>query len=168
MTGSTSSFMLMPVVLALAVGSPLAGRYLDKLGSKVVILAGTALLAAGMLLLSFSAASLLLFILSGVLIGLGLAALLGAPTRYIVLNEAPAEDRGAAQGVLTVFAGVGQLISGALVGAVAASAGGGAGGYSTAYRAIAIVAAVLVVLALGLKGREAERATVQANAAASA
>jgi MFS family permease len=67
-----------------------------------------------------------LFILSGTLIGLGLSVLLGAPMRYIVLNEAPAEDRGAAQGVLTVFTGVGQLISGALVGAAAASAGGGA------------------------------------------
>ena len=168
MNSSTSSFMLMPVVLALAVGAPLAGRYLDKLGSRVVILAGTALLAAGMLLLSLSTASLPLFILAGAVIGLGLSALLGAPTRYIVLNEAPAEDRGAAQGVLTVFTGVGQLISGALVGAVAASGGGGAGGYSTAYRVIAIVAAALIVLALGLKGRAAELATVQANAARSA
>jgi EmrB/QacA subfamily drug resistance transporter len=168
MNSSTSSFMLMPVVLALAVGAPLAGRYLDKVGSKVVILVGTTLLAAGMVMLSRSAASLPLFILSGVVIGLGLSSLLGAPMRYIVLNEAPAEDRGAAQGVLTVFTGVGQLISGALVGAAAASAGGGAAGYSTAYLIIAIVAAVLIVLALGLKGRAAELAAVQANAAKAA
>ena len=120
--------MLMPVVLAMAVGSPLAGRYLDKVGSKAVITVGTTVLAVGMLLLSRSAASLPLFIISGALIGLGLSALLGAPMRYIVLNEAPAEDRGSAQGVLTVFTGVGQLISGALIGAAAASAGGGVGG----------------------------------------
>ena len=168
MSSSTSSFMLMPVVLALAVGAPLAGRYLDKVGSKVVILAGTTLLAAGMLMLSRAAASFPLFILSGVVIGLGLSSLLGAPMRYIVLNEAPAEDRGAAQGVLTVFTGVGQLISGALVGAAAASAGGGVKGYSTAYLIIAIVAAVLIVLALGLKGRAAEQAAVEANTARSA
>lgn len=165
MTSSTSSFMLMPVVLAMAVGSPLAGRYLDKVGSKLVILVGTALLVAGMTLLSISTANLILFIASGAVIGLGLSALLGAPMRYIVLNEAPAEDRGAAQGVLTVFTGVGQLTAGALVGAVAASGGGGAGGYSAAYRVIAIVGAILFVLAFGLKGRAAELATVQANAA---
>ena len=165
MSSSTSSFMLMPVVLAMAVGSPLAGRYLDKVGSKAVITVGTTVLAVGMLLLSRSAASLPLFILSGALIGLGLSALLGAPMRYIVLNEAPAEDRGSAQGVLTVFTGVGQLISGALIGAAAASAGGGVEGYSSAYLIIALVSVVLIGLSFGLKGRAAEQATVQANMA---
>jgi MFS family permease len=157
--------MLMPVVLAMAVGSPLAGRYLDKVGSKAVITVGTSVLAVGMLLLSRSAASLPLFIVSGALIGLGLSALLGAPMRYIVLNEAPAEDRGAAQGVLTVFTGVGQLISGALIGAAAASAGGGVEGYSSAYLIIALVSVVLIGLSFGLKGRAAEQSTVQANMA---
>ena len=156
MKSSTASFMLMPVVLAMAVGSPTVGRLLDKLGSKTVILAGTALLALGMVLLSVFATNLALFILSGAVIGLGLSALLGAPMRYIVLNEAPAEDRGAAQGVLTVFTGVGQLISGALVGAVAASGGGGVQGYSSAYLVVAAVAVVLTLLAFGLKGRAAE------------
>ena len=32
------------------------------------------------------------------IVGLGLSALLGAPVRYIMLNEAPAADRAAAQG----------------------------------------------------------------------
>jgi len=164
MTSSTASFMLMPVVLALAVGSPVVGRLLDRLGSKVIILAGAALLALGMALLSMAAGSLGLFILAGVVIGLGLSALLGAPMRYIVLNEAPPADRGAAQGVLTVFTGVGQLMAGAFIGAVAASAGGGTKGYSTAYLIVAVVALVLTLLALGLKSRAAELATVQANA----
>ncbi len=168
MSSSTSSFMLMPVVLAMAVGSPMVGRLLDKVGSKVVIVAGSALLATGMLMLSLFSASMAPFIVAGVVIGLGLSALLGAPTRYIVLNEAPAEDRGAAQGVLTVFTGVGQLISGALVGAVAASAGGGVQGYSSAYMVITVVAVILTAAAFGLKGRAAELATVQANTARAA
>jgi MFS family permease len=112
-------------------------------------------------LLSLFTTNLALFIVAGVVIGLGLSALLGAPMRYIVLNEAPAEDRGAAQGVLTVFTGVGQLISGALVGAVAASSGGGARGYSNAYLVVAAVALVLTLLAFGLKGRAAELATLR-------
>ncbi len=167
MTSSTASFMLMPVVLAMSVGSPLAGRFLDRLGSKTVVLAGAALLALGMVVLSQGASSLALFIVAGALIGLGLSALLGAPVRYIMLNEAPATDRTAAQGAITLFTSIGQLISGAAVGAVAASQGGGSAGYSAAYLVIGGVAVVLTLLALGLKGRAAELATVQRHAARS-
>jgi MFS family permease len=158
---SAASFTLMPVVLALSVGSPLAGRLLDRLGSKVVVLAGAALLAAGMLLLGNFATSLALFIAAGVVIGLGLSALLGAPVRYIMLNEAPAAERAAAQGAIALSTGVGQLMSGALVGAVAASQGGGVAGYGAAYLVIGGVALALAVLALGLKGRAEELATAK-------
>lgn len=167
MTSSTASFMLMPVVLAMSVGSPLAGRFLDRLGSKTVVVAGAALLALGMVVLSQGASSLALFIVAGALIGLGLSALLGAPVRYIMLNEAPAADRTAAQGAITLFTSIGQLISGAAVGAVAASQGGGVAGYSAAYLVIGGIAIALTLLALGLKGHAAELATVQRHAARS-
>jgi EmrB/QacA subfamily drug resistance transporter len=153
---SVASYMTLPVVLAMAVGSPLAGRLLDKVGSRAVILAGTLLLATGMAVLGILGAQLWAYYAASVLIGLGLASLLGAPIRYIMLNEAPPEDRAAAQGAVTVFTGVGQLLSGALVGAVAASGGGGMSGYMLAYLVCAGVAAVLAALALGLKGRAAE------------
>jgi MFS family permease len=160
---SAASFMLMPVVLAMSVGSPLAGRLLDKVGSRVVVLTGAILLAGGMVLLGGFATSLSLFITAGVVIGLGLSALLGAPVRYIMLNEAPASERAAAQGAIALFTGVGQLMSGALVGAVAASQGGGVAGYGTAYLVIGGVALLLAVLALGLKGRAEELATLKRN-----
>ncbi len=160
---SSASFMLMPVVLAMTVGSPLAGRLLDQFGSKVVILAGSALLTLGMVMLSQLATSLVLFIAAGVVIGLGLSALLGAPVRYIMLNEAPPSDRAAAQGAITLFTSVGQLMSGALVGAVAASHGGGVAGYGTAYLLVGAVALVLTLLAQGLKGRAEELATLLQN-----
>jgi len=154
----TASYLLMPVVLAMAVGSPLVGRILDKLGSKVVVSAGTALLAIGMLMLSNSGFTsvLWLFILAGAIIGLGLSALLGAPVRYIMLNEAPASDRTAAQGAITLFTSIGQLMSSALVGAVAASAGGGVKGYGAAYLVIGVIAVIMVLLTLGLKNRQQE------------
>lgn len=161
-----ASYILMPVVLAMAFGSPLAGRLLDRLGSKQVVMAGAALLTVGMALLAFFNASLALFIVSGVVIGLGLSALLGAPIRYIMLNEAPLADRAAAQGVATLFTSIGQLLSGVLVAAVAASQGGGAAGYSAAFLVIAAVALVLTLLTLGLKGRSAELATMQRHRSA--
>ncbi len=168
MSSSTASFMLMPVVLALSVGAPLAGRYLDRYGSKMVVIAGTALLAVGMAVLSLGAASLALFIVAGILIGLGLSALLGAPVRYIMLNEAPPADRTAAQGAVTLFASVGQLVGGAAIGAVIASQGGNMSGYSQAYLVISGVAVVLIVMSLGLKDRTAEQATVQSHMTAGA
>lgn len=158
-----ASYILMPVVLAMAFGSPLAGRLLDKLGSKTVVVTGAGLLTAGMGLLSFFSANLALFILAAAVIGLGLSALLGAPIRYIMLNEASVADRAAAQGVATLFTSIGQLLSGVLVGAVAASQGGGANGYSAAFLVIAVVALALTLLALGLKDRAAELATMQGH-----
>jgi MFS family permease len=143
--------MTLPVVLAMAVGSPLAGRVLDKIGARVVVIAGTLLLTAGMLVLGLLGAQLWAFYVASTLIGLGLASLLGAPVRYIMLNEAPPEDRTAAQGSVTVFTGVGQLVSGALVGAVASSAGGGVSGYTLAYLVSGALCFLLLFLALGLR-----------------
>jgi MFS family permease len=76
--------------------------------------------------------------------------------RYIMINEAPEQERAAAQGVITIFGSVGQLMSAAIVGAVAASVGGGQAGYLNAYLAIGLISLVLVLAALGLKGRSAE------------
>ncbi|NTV36936.1 MAG: MFS transporter [Anaerolineaceae bacterium] len=156
-----ASFLLMPVVLAMAVGSPTAGRLLDRLGSKVVIISGTATLAIGVFLLSQFASSMTLYIIAGALIGLGLSALLGAPIRYITLNEVSAEQRSTAQGVVTVFTSVGQLVSAASVGAVAASMGGGVAGYSAAFLVISIIAVVMVAGAFLLKNRTHEVATMK-------
>jgi MFS family permease len=139
------------VVLAMGIGSPLVGRFLDRFGSKTVVMVGTILLALGALTLSFWSTVFALFITAGVTIGLGLSALLGAPVRYIMLNEASASERSAAQGAIALFTSIGQLISSALVGAIAASSGGGVAGYGAAYLSIGILALILVLLTFGSK-----------------
>jgi EmrB/QacA subfamily drug resistance transporter len=167
-TEHNSSWLLMPVVLAMAVGSPTSGRMLDKFGSKVVIIAGTAVMVLGLFLLSFFAASLAMFIIAGILIGLGLSALLGAPIRYITLNEASTAERSVAQGVVALFGSIGQLIGSVLVGAVAASGGAqnAMAGYSDAFLVVAVVSVVLLIVSFLLKNRAAEQATVKAHEAA--
>jgi EmrB/QacA subfamily drug resistance transporter len=157
---SIASSVLLPVVLALAIGAPISGRMLDQVGSRVVILTGTSLLTIGLFLLSFFPQSWIIFFGAGLLVGLGLSALLGAPIRHIMLNEAPAAERAAAQAIITLFSGVGRLTSGALVGAVAASMGGGVAGYSSAYLVIGFVAITMILLASGLKNHAAELATL--------
>lgn len=160
---STASFMLVPVVLAMAVGSPLSGRLLDSSGSRVVVLLGSSLVTAGMVLVSFFATSLTMFYVSAVLFGLGLSVLLGAALRYIMLNEAPSAERASAQAVLTIFTSVGQLVGGAMTGAVAASRGGGVVGYTSSFLVIGVVMLLLTLSSLGLKGRAEELATVARN-----
>jgi EmrB/QacA subfamily drug resistance transporter len=159
-----ASYLLMPVVLAMAVGSPLVGRLMDKFGSKVMVFGGTLLLAVGMAMLSSGLTSLLWgFITSAAVIGLGLSSLLGAPMRYIMLNEASVAERTSAQGLITLFTSIGQLTSSALVGAVAASMGGGVKGYGTAYMVVGIIAGIMVILTLGLKSRQQELSMLEQN-----
>lgn len=156
---SVGSYLLLPLVFAMAVGSPLMGRLLDQLGSRTVILTGLAIMAVGMIGVGQSGNSLTLFIVFSSLIGLGLSALLGAPIRYITLNETTATDRSAAQGMVTTFTSIGQLVSAALVGAVAASFGRSAHGYDLSFLGIGVVTVALLGVALLLKSRAAERAT---------
>jgi EmrB/QacA subfamily drug resistance transporter len=169
-TEKSASFMLMPVVLAMAVGSPLAGRFLDKVGSRNVILPGSLIMGLGMFLLGLFASNLVLFIVAGALIGLGMSALLGAPIRYIMLNEASLSERSIAQGVTAIFTSTGQLLGAQLTGAIAASVGrveGEAAGYSLAFAIIGGMSILLALASLMLKNRSAEQETVRQNELAS-
>lgn len=154
---SRAAFMLIPVVVALAVGAPIFGRLLDRVGSRVVVICATGLIAAGMALLGASPTRLLAVYGAGFTIGLGMAGLLGSSLRYVMLNEAPIGDRGAAQGVLAVFISTGRLVGVAAIGAIIGSLPH-LRGFSTAYLVVAILMVLLAGLSLGLRPRADERA----------
>lgn len=154
---SRAAFMLIPVVVALAVGAPIFGRLLDRVGSRVVVICATGLIAAGMALLGASPARLPTVYGAGFTIGLGMAGLLGSSLRYVMLNEAPIADRGAAQGVLTVFISTGRLVGVAAIGAIIGSLPH-LRGFSTAYLVVAILMVLLAGLSVGLRPRADERA----------
>lgn len=164
---SKASYMLLPLVLVMAVGSPLAGRMLDRAGSRTVVLLGSVILAVGMAIIGLIPPTLAVFYVAGALVGMGLSWLLGAPLRYIMLNEAPRSQRGPAQAALALSTRVGQLLGAALVGAVAASVGG-VPGFQQAFLLIGVISLICAILALGLKSRSAELATVQRNEQAEA
>lgn len=156
-TASTASFMLLPLVIGVAVGSPVVGRLLDRYGSRIVVLGGTVLMSAGMLGLAlWGAQQVFLFYGSTTLIGFGVASLIGAPLRYIVLGEARPDERASAQGSVNLFIGAGQMVGGAAIGAIAGSLGGGVKGYSTAYLIAGMLSLFMVVASLGLKTRVQE------------
>jgi EmrB/QacA subfamily drug resistance transporter len=157
-SAATASFMLLPVVVALAVGAPVWGRLLDRIGSRIVVVASTALIALGMAVFALAATTRTGYYIGAALGGLGLAGLLGSSLRYILLNAAPAADRASAQAALTLFLSVGQLLGGAAVGAIVASGGGGVPGFDRAFTVIGVIALALALVALGLHGRQQELA----------
>ena len=148
-TKATGSYLLLPLVLGVALGSPLAGRLLDRVGARPVVTVGCLLVALG-LAGAASGPPLTGHVVATVAIGLGLAGLLGSSISYILLVEAAVEERTLAQGLSTLFLSVGQLTGAAAIGAVAASAAVPVVGYRTAFAALAVVALVLAVVARGL------------------
>ncbi|WP_414470453.1 MFS transporter [Methanobacterium sp. ACI-7] len=160
---SSASLMVLPLVIAMAFAAPVIGKLLDKWGSKKVMITGSFILIVGLFILSIFASSFYIFILSGIIMGLGLITVIGAPLRYIMLSESPPEDRASGQALININASVGQLVGGVLVGGIIASQGGSYSGYTFAYLGVAIVAVIMLILTLGLKGRSEQVKTMKEN-----
>ncbi len=164
-TESLAAWLMLPSVLAMTIASPIIGKMINKTGSRAIVLLGLILVFTGIMIYGQANITMTTFIVGGMIGGLGLAGLLGAPFRYIILNETGPEDRASAQGLLNVFMAVGQLLGAAIVGGVAASRGGGQVGYQTAFTVLALLSGALLFLAIALKGRAAEQAAVAAQLA---
>ena len=150
---SRASFMLLPLVGALIVGSILAGRLLDRIGPRPVIQLGMASTIAGLLLFALLDLDVPSFYVAGIVVGFGLASLLGAPLRYAALEEGGETDRGASQGLLTVCLSTGRLFGASLTGGVAASSAAAELGYRHAMLAIAIACGLSLLLSFWLRRR---------------
>jgi MFS family permease len=148
-TESTAAWLMLPGVFVMMIVSPVAGKVVDAVGPTRVIQAALVVLLIGLLIYTLMEITYVTFIGGGMIVGVGVAALLGAPLRYIILEEARPEDRASTQGLLNIFLAIGQLSGAAIVGAVATSAGGGTAGYQTSF---AVLAAITVVIgAIGLR-----------------
>lgn len=143
---ASASFLMLPLVGAMTVGAPLSGRLLDKAGPSLVIGSGGAIMAVGMLGLGLSGSSMFLFIAGQVLVGIGLSAMLGAPIRFVFLEDSRPEDRSAAQALVNLESSTGMLFGGAIIGAVAFSAGGGASGIHSAYLVLAVLSIIIAFI----------------------
>ncbi len=137
---------------------PLAGRALDKIGSRLVLGAGSTLTAAGLMIFAFGLDSLATSIVAMIVAGIGFGALLGAPTRYIISNEAPATMRASAIGLLSVFLIVGQILGASLAGGVIGSHTNVVAGFRAAYETFAAIALITALGTLALKSKARERA----------
>ncbi|MEI7661240.1 MAG: MFS transporter, partial [Bacteroidota bacterium] len=153
---SRASFMLLPVVIATAIGSPLGGRMVDKVGSKVIIITGLVIASTALFLLSLLMRNIVIYYTAEACLGFGLA--MRASLNYIMLNEVKAIERASTQGILVIFVSIGQLTGAALVGAISAATPGKASGFGLAFMVMTFLSVSLVILAFFLKNRKEELA----------
>jgi MFS family permease len=151
---SKASFMLLPLVVATAIGSPLSGRLVDKVGSRIIIFFGLAIATVALFLFSRLSQNMSIFYIAEACLGFGLA--MRASLNYIMLNEVTAKDRASTQGMLIIFISIGQLTGAALVGAIASADPGKTTGFGYSFLAMTALSALLVVLAFFLKSRKQE------------
>jgi MFS family permease len=84
-------------------------------------------------------------------VGLGVGIVVGGALRSIAIDEAPPQQRGAAQGMINICTSVGTLLAAAVVGAVADFSGGGARGFGIAYLGVAATMLLMLPVTLGLR-----------------
>jgi MFS family permease len=147
---------------------PTAGRALDRIGSRDVLLAGAILTELGLAIFALGFQSLALALLAMIVAGAGFGALLGAPTRYIITNETRAGDRATAVGLLSQALIIGQIVGSSLAGGLFSLAPNEIVGYRHAYLAFCGVAFVALILAATLKSQLQERRRPVEEAAAGA
>ncbi len=160
---SQASFMLIPFVIAIAIGSPVAGRLIDRIGSRAIVMAGLALAATGLIIFFINAGSRFNFYTAGILMGLGSAMLQGSALRYIMLNEVVSSERALGQGIITLFTSTGQMIGATLIGIIVASMSTKLDGYSKSFLVIAMIALTVMVISYRLKSRTEELAGASAS-----
>jgi MFS family permease len=138
---------------------PLAGRALDAVGSRLVLLGGAGLTAAGLGMFALALGNLPLTIAGIAIAGIGFGALLGAPTRYIITNEVPSSSRATAVGLLSIFLIIGQIFGGSLAGGAVGARIDDVAGYRVAYEVFAAIAVLAAIGTCFLASRETERKT---------
>jgi len=128
-SASLTGWMLLSMPLLMAVLSPFSGRLSDRIGSRVLATGGMVTIAAGMILLSFTAETTPLWRVAVCLaiVGFGMAAF-SAPNTSAVMGSVRRDQLSQASAFLSTMRTSGQALSVALLGGIAASQLGAAGG----------------------------------------
>lgn len=161
---SDAAWLMLPGVVAATIGSPIAGSLINYVGTRTVIFVSLALVLISVLMYGLIEMTVFMFVTAGIINGMGMTGLLGAPLRFIVLAESSPDQQASAQGLLSVITSVGRLLGAAIVGSIATSAGGGSVGYQAGFVGMAVLAAVITASSFALRSRTRELAAEQKSA----
>ncbi len=120
MSPLASGLSALPWTVTLSAVAPVAGRLADRIGGRILLIAGLALLALGVACVAFlptTTSTPATFALPLILVGAGIG-LTVAPTTTEAMRAVAPEQTGAASGVLNTARQVGAVIGAAVVGAV--------------------------------------------------
>jgi MFS family permease len=162
-TPRNAGFVLLPLVLSSMVGSMGAGRLLNRLGPRGILLIGFGMLALGYGGSAAIGVGLWLFLLASMPVGLGVGIVVGGALRSMAIDKAPANLRAAAQGLINICTAIGTLTSAAAVSAVADFGGGGARGFGIAYVGVAALMLIMLFVTLGLRDERPVGVSVSAG-----
>lgn len=136
--------------LLFGLATPFVGVIADRHGAGRVVLGGTLLYVAGLVIAAYAGDAADMHVSLGVLVGLGLSATTFVVVFGAVARAVPPEKRGLAMGIATAGGSIGQflLVPGAqaLIGEL---------GFRLALLVLAGVVAIAAVLAIGVSGRPA-------------
>ena len=153
MSVENAGLALLPLVLCSMVGSMAAGRLLNRLGARKMVIFGFGLLTLGYLQSAVPETGFTAFVVASVLVGVGLGVVVSGTLRSIAIDEAPPALRGSAQGLINIFNAVGTLLAVTCISAIADFEGGGLIGFSHAYLAVGLSMLIMLAIAFGLKGK---------------
>ena len=147
---------LLPLVLCSMVGSMAAGRLLNRLGARNMVIFGFSLLTLGYLQSAVPQTGFTAFVAASVLVGIGLGVVVSGALRSIAIDEAPPALRGTAQGLINIFNAIGTLLAVTCISAIADFQGGGLTGFGQAYLVVGLSMFVMLLMAFGLKKKSTD------------
>jgi EmrB/QacA subfamily drug resistance transporter len=162
-TAKHAGFVLLPLVVSSMLGSVVAGRLLNRMGARGLILIGFAMLAVGYGASAITGYGLWVFLAASMPVGLGVGIVVGGSLRSIAIDEAPLSLRASAQGLINICTAIGTLTSAAAISAVADLSGGGAGGFGIAYLGVALLMLLMLFATLGLRDTRIAPRSIEAT-----
>jgi len=147
---------LLPLVVCSMLGSMAAGRLLNRLGSRNMVIFGFGLLTLGYLQSAVPQTGFTAFVVASVLIGIGVGVVVSGALRSIAIDEAPLALRGTAQGLINIFNAVGTMLAVTFISAIADFEGGELTGFGHAYLALGLSMLIMFLMAFGLKRKSTE------------
>ncbi|SCK22373.1 Predicted arabinose efflux permease, MFS family [Variovorax sp. HW608] len=143
--GMTATAPLMvPLLLGGLIATACVIRWLDRLGSRPLVIAGLASAVAGVLLVVAAPAGPGFFMAGGAALGFGIGMLSGGPLRYAAARALPRDAQGLAQGAVAWLTDVGLLAGSVVVGHIA---GRGTDARSALEAALSVVGVLMLLCA---------------------
>ena len=123
----SGGFYVLAIGLTSFVTTPIAGKLIDKLGPKPVLMCGLSISTAGLVylaLVAVAAPSFATFVVGLAIVGAGMGLSMGAPTNYMILENTDKAESSSAIATITLIRQIGTSIAPAIyVGLIASTPG---------------------------------------------